>query len=142
MLRVQEMSGARKRTNGFSQPLCFSSALPLLCVQRWNPCVVPRAFADFAAVGMFWEIVGSPKAWRPLPLKKDTFPMKILYHISCGIYTATRLWNGSQVSPILSLERRHSLSPEELYLSSGAGLLSLPLGKLRQEDSSFPLSGP
>lgn len=31
----------------------LSSALPLSRVQRWNPCVVPRAFAKFAAVGMF-----------------------------------------------------------------------------------------
>jgi hypothetical protein len=109
-LGAQEMFGTGKNTNAFSQPLrlpfiCF--ALYCVHVERGKPCVVaPRAFAEFAAVEMFWKTVGSPKAWGPLPLRKDTFPMRMLYHTSPGRLT-TRIWNSSEGSPIFSLGRRH-----------------------------------
>lgn len=152
-LGTQEMFGAGKNTNASPPPPATSFAFhlrcSLLCVERGNPCVVvPRAFAEFATLETFWEIVGSPKAWGPLPLRKDTFPRKMLYHTSRGRLT-TRIWSSSKGSPILFLGRRHSLSPKTKQDESRAalplvvsGLLPLLLGKLRQEDPSLLLGGP
>lgn len=140
---VWEMFGPCKNTNAFSQPLhlpfiCF--ALPV-CADRWSPCV-PKAFAEFTAVWIFWETVGCSHGQGPLPLKDDTSARRCaLAHLMW--YTAIRIWGGGNGPPILSLEKTQAVSwdwtwwVQSSFFSGNVALISQLLGKSRQEDHSF-----
>lgn len=126
--------------------VCLSSALPLLCVQNGTHMLFQGPLLSWLQWECSGRLLGVPKlgssAFEERYLSYDALP-----HLMW--FTATGIWDGCRGSPILSLEIRHSLSPETEQGESRAalslvvsGLLSLLLGKLGQEDASFPLSGP
>lgn len=58
---------------------------------------------------MFWDTVGSSHGRGPLPLREDAFAMRcVIPRFMC--YTATSIWDGSNGSPVLSLEKAQSFS--------------------------------
>lgn len=95
-----------KTTNAFSQPL----RLPFICFAltvcaEMEPMCCSKGLCSGNALGDCWQSqsFGSSAFEERYLSCEDALP-----HLMW--YTATRIWNGSRGSPILSLERRHSLS--------------------------------
>lgn len=99
--------------------VCLSSALPLLCVQNGTRVLFQGPLLSW----LQWEcgrLSAVPKLGSSAFEERYLSYKGALPHLMW--YTATGIWDGCRGSPILSLERRHSLSPETEQGESGATL--------------------